>query len=305
MLVAAPVAAVVAYGCARLAQLVLDRPLGRDLAGARTEVVVRLTDGRLLVRWDRLVHGSTDKLGNARGRGPGLFDSELASAQIGRVGDQTVLRVAGEGRQGLLHLEHAHPQLVLDLVVARAEKARKDPKLDRENNAVRAVAVPCHGEALADVRAGATAMAGDSPGSKAPVFVLVVAIAGLTIAVMAFFPALPDLAFSGPPSHPGIAGGIVFGLVGLIAARTCRRYRRGVRLRRNHSGEGLAQHLSPQVALVPGALSPAVMMPVSPATVPAAQQCAGAQQFGALGQDGFSRVSPESSSRGPSGRQRR
>ncbi|WIX79309.1 hypothetical protein QRX50_00375 [Amycolatopsis carbonis] len=87
---------------------------------------MRLTDGRLLVQWDRLVHGSTGKLGNARGNGPGLLDSELAYAQLGRVGDQTVLRVAGEGRQWLLNLAHANPQQVLDLVVTRAEKARKD-----------------------------------------------------------------------------------------------------------------------------------------------------------------------------------
>ncbi|MET7997722.1 hypothetical protein ABZU76_43245 [Amycolatopsis sp. NPDC005232] len=272
-LVAAPVAVVVAYGCGRLAQLVLNRPLGRDLAGARTEVVVRLTDGRLLVQWDRLVHGSTGKLGNARANGPGLLYSELAYAQLGQVGGQPVLRVAGEGRQWLLHLEHANPQQVLDLVVARAEKARKDPKLASQNNADRAVAVQRHGEAVADVRAGATAMAGGSPGFKAPVFVLVVAIACLTIAVMSFFPALPDLVLTGPASHTNVAGGIVFGLVGLIAARTYRRFRRGLRYLRNHSGEGLGQHLEPQVAPVPGwsALGPAVMMPVSPAKTPAAE----------------------------------
>ncbi|WIX79310.1 hypothetical protein QRX50_00380 [Amycolatopsis carbonis] len=104
-------------------------------------------------------------------------------------------------------------------------------------------------------------------------FVLVVAIACLTIAVMSFFPALSDLVMTGPASHTDVAAGIVFGLVGLIAARTYRRYSRGARYLRNHSGEGLGQHLEPQVAPVPGwsAVGPAVMVPVSAAKAPAAE----------------------------------
>lgn len=68
-LVAAPVAVMAAYGCGRLARVVFSRPLGRDLASARTEVAVRLTDGWLLVQPDRVVRGAAGKLGGPSGRG--------------------------------------------------------------------------------------------------------------------------------------------------------------------------------------------------------------------------------------------
>ncbi|MFI5615292.1 hypothetical protein [Amycolatopsis sp. NPDC051903] len=235
-LVTAPVAVVWAYGCGRLARVVLNRPLGRDLAAARTEVAVRLTDGWLLVQADRVVRGAPGKLGGPTGRGPGMPYRELAHAQLGRAGDQPVLRLAGDQRQWLLELRDPHPEQVLELVVARAGRAGP-------------AAAESRGSAESDVRAGTTAMRG-GVGLKGPGFVLVVAIVCLAIAVLSFFPDLTNVVFTGSSSHTNVAGGIVFGLIGLVAAHKYRRYRRGLRSLQNQSGEAVGQHLAARWAAV-------------------------------------------------------
>lgn len=253
-LVAAPVTVVLAYGCGRLARVVLTTPIGRDLAGARTETPVRAADGWLLVQADRLVHAAAGRLGGPSGRGPGMPYGELTGAQLGRAGDRPVLRLAGAGRQWLVALRHPHPEQVLALVVARAGNAAPEPEAvgdskdskdrdsedDRDSTDERAAAER-------DVRAGVTAMRGGTA-PKGPGFVLVVAIACLTIAVISFFPTLPNLIFTDASSHTNILGGIFFGVVGLIAAHTYRRYRRGLRYLQNHSGVPVGQHLAPQFA---------------------------------------------------------
>ncbi|MGW4487608.1 hypothetical protein ACWEOE_27635 [Amycolatopsis sp. NPDC004368] len=59
--------------------------------------------------------------------GCGRLAQLVLNRSLGRVGDQPVLRVAGDGRLGLPTLRHPQPQPVLDLVVARATSAPTNP----------------------------------------------------------------------------------------------------------------------------------------------------------------------------------